>query len=223
MEKKSYAELLKDPRWQKKRLEIMQRDNFTCQLCGSKEKHLNVHHLYYNGYKEPWEYENDAMITVCDECHKLEHEKLNREIIGRKISLGNVCTFDHSDFSCYMICYYINYETKNAFFIGVDDGSGYDSAFDAAFHVSDIGKKCTIIDKFFDSNYKDDYFQKSLMYVFYGLVTGRKSIDTYFIYTSEENVISHLRFNLFDILKNNSSLNKLFLQALNDESSVIKY
>jgi 5-methylcytosine-specific restriction endonuclease McrA len=32
--KKTYSELLKSPKWQKKRLEIMSRDKFTCKKCG---------------------------------------------------------------------------------------------------------------------------------------------------------------------------------------------
>lgn len=72
MEKKSYAELLKDPRWQKKRLEIMQRDNFTCQHCLATEKSLQVHHLVYEKGKKPWEYENDELITLCERCHQNE-------------------------------------------------------------------------------------------------------------------------------------------------------
>lgn len=74
MEKKSYAELLKDPRWQKKRLEIMQRDNFTCQHCFATDKSLQVHHLVYEKGKKPWEYENDELITLCEDCHQEETE-----------------------------------------------------------------------------------------------------------------------------------------------------
>jgi hypothetical protein len=65
-----YSEQLKDPRWQKKRLEIMQRDNFQCQICGNKTKTLNVHHFQYGKNKKPWEYENDNLITLCEECHE---------------------------------------------------------------------------------------------------------------------------------------------------------
>lgn len=43
----TYYEMLKDPRWQKKRLEIMERDEFACRDCGDKESTLNVHHTYY--------------------------------------------------------------------------------------------------------------------------------------------------------------------------------
>lgn len=75
---KSYSELLKDPRWQKKRLQIMNRDKFTCKLCGDKETTLNVHHKKYTKDSFPWEYNNDDLITLCEYCHKevelLKHE-----------------------------------------------------------------------------------------------------------------------------------------------------
>lgn len=46
-EKLIYAEMLKEPRWQKRKTEILSRDNFTCQLCGDTENTLHVHHKYY--------------------------------------------------------------------------------------------------------------------------------------------------------------------------------
>lgn len=72
--KKDYLSLLKDPRWQKKRLEIMQRDNFTCQHCGCRDKTLHVHHLTYDKCKKPWEYNNSNLLTLCESCHKYESE-----------------------------------------------------------------------------------------------------------------------------------------------------
>lgn len=68
----TYYQKLKDPRWQKKRLEILNRDDFTCQLCSDKESTLVVHHLKYSG--EPWEIGNESLITYCQECHENEHE-----------------------------------------------------------------------------------------------------------------------------------------------------
>lgn len=73
-EKQTYAEMLKDPRWQKKRLEIMQRDGFTCQHCGAQDRELQVHHLIYNKGCKPWEYGNDELITLCVKCHEVESE-----------------------------------------------------------------------------------------------------------------------------------------------------
>lgn len=64
-------EKLKDPRWQKKRLEILSRDNWTCQYCGAIEATLHVHHLLYN--KEPWDAKSEYLITICESCHESEH------------------------------------------------------------------------------------------------------------------------------------------------------
>lgn len=68
----TYSEKLKDPRWQKLRLEVFQRDNFTCLACGSKDKTLCVHHLEYNG--RPWEADMAMLETLCNDCHTLRGE-----------------------------------------------------------------------------------------------------------------------------------------------------
>lgn len=70
----TYQEKLKDPRWQKMRLMILNRDNWSCQFCGDKETTLHVHHKKYNG--EPWKAHNDDLITCCQDCHLIiEHCK----------------------------------------------------------------------------------------------------------------------------------------------------
>lgn len=66
----NYSELLKDPRWQKKRLEIFKLDGWQCRKCNSKKNTLHVHHLYYVKGKMPWEYDNSALVTYCEECHE---------------------------------------------------------------------------------------------------------------------------------------------------------
>jgi 5-methylcytosine-specific restriction endonuclease McrA len=66
----SYYLKLKDPRWQKKRLEILNRDQFQCTCCGDTENELNVHHSYYEYGKELWEYEDDTLFTLCKPCHE---------------------------------------------------------------------------------------------------------------------------------------------------------
>lgn len=72
-DEKTYSEKLKDPRWQKKRLEIMQRDEWKCQGCLNDERMLNVHHLKYISGLEPWEYEDKYYMTLCDNCHQAAH------------------------------------------------------------------------------------------------------------------------------------------------------
>lgn len=66
----NYSEKLRSPKWQKKRLEILSRDNFTCQYCKDAETELHIHHLEYSG--EPWQVENDKLITLCKNCHEIE-------------------------------------------------------------------------------------------------------------------------------------------------------
>lgn len=72
--KTPYSEKLRDPRWQKRRLEIMQRDKFSCQFCMADDITLNVHHRWYERGKEPWEACDDALVTLCENCHKRETE-----------------------------------------------------------------------------------------------------------------------------------------------------
>lgn len=68
-----YQKLLKSPKWKKKRLRILKRDGFKCTKCGNT-KTLQVHHLYYIFPRMPWQYPDTALITLCNKCHKLEHQ-----------------------------------------------------------------------------------------------------------------------------------------------------
>ena len=39
-----------------------------------KMKGLNIHHTYYIKGRKPWEYEGEALVTLCENCHKKRHE-----------------------------------------------------------------------------------------------------------------------------------------------------
>lgn len=83
-----YDALLHDERWYNKRRIILERDNHKCQWCG-KTTNLQVHHKYYNKYPnnthvEPWNYPDDALITLCDDCHKKCHDKYGVKTYYRK-------------------------------------------------------------------------------------------------------------------------------------------
>lgn len=69
----TYSQKLKDPRWQKKRLEALQRSEFRCCTCGANDKTLHVHHLKYLPKKEPWDVPLNYLKALCEECH-LEEE-----------------------------------------------------------------------------------------------------------------------------------------------------
>jgi hypothetical protein len=65
----NYSDKLRDPRWQKRRLEILERDGWACQVCGDKEHTLHVHHKVYEQGKDPWDYDGESLVTLCDFCH----------------------------------------------------------------------------------------------------------------------------------------------------------
>ena len=76
----SYVELLLTERWRNKRETIIERDKHKCRNCGSA-KHLEVHHRQYHidtktGFKrEPWDYDNKYLVTLCDQCHDAGHKQ----------------------------------------------------------------------------------------------------------------------------------------------------
>ena len=80
-----YADLLKDPRWQKRRLEVFERDHWKCQLCEDNESTLAVHHLRYA--RKPWDAPDADLLTVCEMCHSwIEYTKHMARDTGRRIS-----------------------------------------------------------------------------------------------------------------------------------------
>lgn len=77
--KPSYYELLKHPKWQEKRLRIMERAGFKCEECSDAETTLNVHHGYYRKSAMPWEYEDETLHCLCEPCHE-KAEELKAEL-----------------------------------------------------------------------------------------------------------------------------------------------
>jgi hypothetical protein len=69
-----YSKKLRDPRWQKKRLEILGRDKFTCRMCADTTITLHVHHTYYASGRDPWDYPDRSLVTLCETCHEGETE-----------------------------------------------------------------------------------------------------------------------------------------------------
>lgn len=78
IEMATYSEKLKHPLWQRKRLEIMERDFFGCQICGDGESTLHVHHKRYIKGAQPWEYKDCDLVTVCENCHDKAHGLMDK-------------------------------------------------------------------------------------------------------------------------------------------------
>jgi hypothetical protein len=89
----TYAEQIKSPKWQKKRLKILERDKYTCQSCGEENKTLHVHHLLYKKGNSIWEYKDHELTTLCEECH----EEITRLFENIKLNLQpRLFTTDHA-------------------------------------------------------------------------------------------------------------------------------
>lgn len=82
MAKKTYSELLRDPRWQRCRAQVLNRDNYTCTLCLDDRTTLAVHHEEYQGF--PWDISPDKLKTVCVHCHDIIHALPDRQVIEVK-------------------------------------------------------------------------------------------------------------------------------------------
>lgn len=89
---KSYSDKLKDPRWQKTRLKIMERDGWKCVVCGNHEDTFHVHHTRYERGKDPWDYSPELLITLCASCHECYHQNLDAAIaFVRGVSPEQLC------------------------------------------------------------------------------------------------------------------------------------
>lgn len=74
MTKDEYLQKLKDPRWQRKRLQIFERDDWTCRRCKANHRELQVHHKKYASGRDPWDVPDHYLETVCRDCHEDEHD-----------------------------------------------------------------------------------------------------------------------------------------------------
>ena len=131
MENKTYSHKLKSPQWQKKRLEIMRRDKFTCKLCGDSKTQLHVHHKEYIEGNDPWDYPNILLITLCEHCH-VEVERMKKNDPGIELNWIKVYKSNNwEDGSRIMFisnkyagCVMLIYDTNGDYVIGYKLGYG---------------------------------------------------------------------------------------------------
>ena len=98
----NYSEKLKDPRWQKKRLEIFDRDEWCCKKCFDGSSTLCVHHFRYIPGVEPWDYPSEFLITLCEKCHAEEYEMMPQEMSSLVEQIKEKGFFHHqiNDIAC---------------------------------------------------------------------------------------------------------------------------
>lgn len=106
--KKTYSELLRDPRWQKMRLKKLEDAGWVCQRCMDGESTLNVHHNRYIKGRMPWEYDEQELVVLCEQCHEGEHEAkdlrsafMARLAVDGPVSLGDFVAYGAGAMSTY--------------------------------------------------------------------------------------------------------------------------
>jgi hypothetical protein len=151
----NYQSKLKSPHWQKKRLQVLNRDKWKCKLCKDEETTLHVHHLEYQPKKQPWEYQMSNFVTLCEHCHRevelLKDENIYDEILIDKIKwkTGQVT-----------MLVYANSLDAPIIKIYDSDGRGSDS-YQFREHVQKIimqfFKNCKKLDNYIDSKEVQEY------------------------------------------------------------------
>ena len=91
----TYSDLLRDPRWQRKRLEVLNFADWHCERCGDGDSTLHVHHKRYVKGRAPWEYDIQELAVLCAACHDCEHElAVQRTEFLSRMDLDGPCGID---------------------------------------------------------------------------------------------------------------------------------
>lgn len=71
----------------------MERDGWKCVHCRGKNTNLQVHHVIYSRHnKNPWDYAESTLQTLCEDCHEERQELIDNAANGLKLALKNIPT-----------------------------------------------------------------------------------------------------------------------------------
>lgn len=85
----TYEDLLSTEEWLERRWLVLHRDGFCCTKCkasstGELSVCLQVHHKYYVRDWMPWEYPDEALVTLCLDCHSALHRNGHVPVFDEK-------------------------------------------------------------------------------------------------------------------------------------------
>ena len=76
MTKEEYQKLLQSDYWKGYSYSLIKERDFTCEDCGrwfyNESDKLHVHHLVHRDVN-PWSYNPDEVVVLCEDCHKKRH------------------------------------------------------------------------------------------------------------------------------------------------------
>lgn len=73
----------KNSKWEHKRKVILSRDNYSCRWCkryGKNTEASHVHHIYPVEFYPEYSYCNWNLISLCQKCHNIMHDRDTHEI-----------------------------------------------------------------------------------------------------------------------------------------------
>ncbi|RDW17625.1 HNH endonuclease [Oceanobacillus arenosus] len=82
----------KSRQWINKRPIIFKRDGYICKECsryGKTTVATMVHHIYPIDTHPQFRLTNDNLISLCNRCHEVMHDRVTNEITSRGIELQN--------------------------------------------------------------------------------------------------------------------------------------
>ena len=98
MTREEYEKLLKSDYWRGYSYSLIKERNFTCEDCGrqflNERNKLQVHHLVYRD-TNPWSYNPDEVVVLCEECHKRRHGIVIEPDPISSESAGNSSSFSY--------------------------------------------------------------------------------------------------------------------------------
>lgn len=103
----TYSDKLKNPKWQKKRLSVLNRDKWKCKLCGDADTNIQVHHTKYVG-ANPWDTPDEFLISICEHCHQVLHELKDEEVVRvTKERMGDsLHIFAHTQYAVFLLYFF---------------------------------------------------------------------------------------------------------------------
>lgn len=70
-----YQSQLRTIQWAMRSEQIKARDGYICERCGANhfKKRMETHHRYYIFGADAWDYPDEALTTLCIDCHRKAH------------------------------------------------------------------------------------------------------------------------------------------------------
>lgn len=138
-----------DPRWQKLRLRILDRDGFKCVVCNDADSTLHVHHRAYEKKKKIWDAKPDNLVTLCESCHErcerivvMARKAADSALLSKAMSVEKGDAIPETSLETHLLSIIDEYAVRD----GVDFMEvcvSVESAFsDAATSVKNILKEC---------------------------------------------------------------------------------